>query len=194
MIKKIVGHLLDTQIKSGMLDDKTIPVYRYGYTLLVEVCINFILALVVGILMGEIGIVLLFNLVFVPLRGFCGGWHAEKSWMCTVTSLAVLILSVMIGKLEWIQYRTDIWATIMIVAGTIILHLAPVDSEAKPLSNGEVKHYKKIIRVILAVEVISFFVLMYFQVYKLAGIFCSVWYIQSCSLLVSVAMDKKRKG
>lgn len=197
MTKKIVDHLLDAQIKSGVLDDKSIPVYRYGYTLLVEVCINFILALIVGVVMGEIGIVLLFNLAFVPLRGFCGGWHAGKSWMCTIASLAVLVLSVVIGKFEWIQYETSLWVAIMIVACIVILWLAPIDSEAKPLSSGEVKHYKKIIRVILAVEAIGFLLLTYFQVYKFAGIFCSVLYIQSCSLLISVVIDKKyrvRKG
>ena len=36
MIEKIVNKLLDTQIKSGLLKDETIPIYRYGYTLLIE--------------------------------------------------------------------------------------------------------------------------------------------------------------
>lgn len=31
MIEKIVNKLLDTQIKSGLLKDETIPIYRYGY-------------------------------------------------------------------------------------------------------------------------------------------------------------------
>ena len=87
MIEKIVNKLLDTQIKSGLLKDETIPIYRYGYTLLIEVTINVILSLVIGFALGEIGIVILFNLIFIPLRGFCGGWHAGKSWLCTMTQL-----------------------------------------------------------------------------------------------------------
>ena len=64
MIEKIVNKLLDTQIKSGLLKDETIPIYRYGYTLLIEVTINVILSLVIGFALGEIGIVILFNLIF----------------------------------------------------------------------------------------------------------------------------------
>ena len=91
MIEKIVNKLLDTQIKSGLLKDETIPIYRYGYTLLIEVTINVILSLLIGFALGEIGIVILFNLIFIPLRGFCGGWHAGKSWLCTMTSAIVLL-------------------------------------------------------------------------------------------------------
>ena len=96
MIEKIVNKLLDTQIKSGLLKDETIPIYRYGYTLLIEVTINVILSLVIGFALGEIGIVILFNLIFIPLRGFCGGWHAGKSWLCTMTSAIVLLFSVFV--------------------------------------------------------------------------------------------------
>ena len=53
MIEKIVNKLLDTQIKSGLLKDETIPIYRYGYTLLIEVTINVILSLVIGFALGE---------------------------------------------------------------------------------------------------------------------------------------------
>ena len=55
MIEKIVNKLLDTQIKSGLLKDETIPIYRYGYTLLIEVTINVILSLLIGFALGEIG-------------------------------------------------------------------------------------------------------------------------------------------
>ena len=53
MIEKIVNKLLDTQIKSGLLKDETIPIYRYGYTLLIEVTINVILSLLIGFALGE---------------------------------------------------------------------------------------------------------------------------------------------
>ena len=85
MIEKIVNKLLDTQIKSGLLKDETIPIYRYGYTLLIEVTINVILSLVIGFALGEIGIVILFNLIFIPLRGFCGG---TKRYSSLVTELS----------------------------------------------------------------------------------------------------------
>ena len=122
MIEKIVNKLLDTQIKSGLLKNETIPIYRYGYTLLIEVTINVILSLLIGFALGEIGIVILFNLIFIPLRGFCGGWHAGKSWLGTMTSAIVLcfcwerpIISI------WYKFVDDIDGNILfdhMVSGT----------------------------------------------------------------------------
>lgn len=125
MIEKIVNKLLDTQIKSGLLKDETIPIYRYGYTLLIEVTINVILSLLIGFALGEIGIVILFNLIFIPLRGFCGGWHAGKSWLCTMTSAIVLLFSVFCWERPiisiWYKFVDDIDGNILfdhMVSGT----------------------------------------------------------------------------
>ena len=135
MIEKIVNKLLDTQIKSGLLKDETIPIYRYGYTLLIEVTINVNLSL-------EIGIVILFNLIFIPLRGCCGGWHAGKSWLCTMTSAIVLLFSVFVGKDQLFQYGTNLWMILMGISCLTIWFLAPMDSEAKRLSDEEIVYYK----------------------------------------------------
>ena len=138
MIEKIVNNLLDTQIKSGLLKDETIPIYRYGYTLLIEVTINVILSLLIGFALGEIGIVILFNLIFIPLRGFCGGWHAGKSWLCTMTSAIVLLFSVFVGKDQLFQYGTNLWMILMGISCLTIWFLAPMDSETKRLSDEEI--------------------------------------------------------
>lgn len=191
MIEKIVESFLEIQKMQGTMSDETVPIYRYGYTLVIEVCINFILALLLGLVMNEIGIVLLFNLFFVPLRGFCGGWHAKKRSTCTLVSLFVLTISVIVGKLELIQYGSYIWIAAMVCSSMVIMCYAPLDSAAKPLSNSEMKHYRKIIRMILLVEIVSFVGLFYLQEYKYAGMISSVLDIQACSLLASALVTNK---
>ena len=93
--------------------------------------------------LGEIGIVILFNLIFIPLRGFCGGWHAGKSWLCTMTSAIVLLFSVFVGKDQLFQYGTNLWMILMGISCLTIWFLAPMDSEAKRLSDEEIVYYKK---------------------------------------------------
>ncbi|MCI5731950.1 MAG: accessory gene regulator B family protein [Eubacterium sp.] len=193
MIEKIVDKLLDAQIKSGSLKDETIPIYRYGYTLLIEVTINIMISLFIGFAMGEIGIVIIFNLIFIPLRGFCGGWHAKKSWLCTVTSTIVLLFSTFIGKGQLFQYGTSLWATFLGISYLIILFLAPVDSEAKKLSDDEVIHYKEIIQGILFVILVLFVLFVYFKIYQLAGVLCFAVYVQSASLLFAFLINDRKK-
>lgn len=174
---------MDTQIKRGLLKDETIPIYRYGYTLLIEVTINVILSLLIGFALGEIGIVILFNLIFIPLRGFCGGWHAGKSWLCTMTSAIVLLFSVFVGKDQLFQYGTNLWMILMGISCLTIWFLAPMDSEAKRLSDEEIVYYKKVIRGILFVILVLFVLFVYFNIFRLAGVLCYVVYVQSASLL-----------
>ena len=172
MIEKIVNKLLDTQIKSGLLKDETIPIYRYGYTLLIEVTINVILSLLIGFALGEIGIVILFNLIFIPLRGFCGGWHAGKSWLCTMTSAIVLLFSVFVGKDQLFQYGTNLWMILMGISCLTIWFLAPMDSEAKIL--------------------VLFVLFVYFNIFRLAGVLCYVVYVQSASLLFAFLINDRK--
>ena len=192
MIEKIVNKLLDTQIKSGLLKDETIPIYRYGYTLLIEVTINVILSLLIGFALGEIGIVILFNLIFIPLRGFCGGWHAGKSWLCTMTSAIVLLFSVFVGKDQLFQYGTNLWMILMGISCLTICFLAPMDSEAKRLSDEEIVYYKKVIRGILFVILVLFVLFVYFNIFRLAGILCYVVYVQSASLLFAFLINDRK--
>lgn len=190
MIEKIVESFLETQKKQGTISDETMPIYRYGYTLVIEACINSMLALLLGVVMNEIGIVLLFNLFFVPLRGFCGGWHAKKGSICTLVSLLVLTISVIVGKLELIQYVSYLWIAVMVCACMVIMYFSPLDSATKPLSSSEIRHYRVIIWMILLMEIVSFIGLFYLQKYKFAGIISSVIDIQACSLLASAIENK----
>ena len=193
MIEKIVESLLQAQVRQGTLSDETVPVYRYGYTVLIEISINFLLALLVGVLMREIGIVLLFSLLFVPLRSFCGGWHAEKSWLCVLVSLGVLILSLFVGKFQLLQFGTYVWIAAMAAACVVILRYAPIDSEAKRLSAHEIRRYKMVIRIIVTLEIACFIILLCAHIYKYAGVISTVIYIQSCSLIISLKGKRKRR-
>lgn len=178
-------NILATQRKRGEVSDETEAVYRYGYILLMEVCINILLAVLLGVILHEIVIVVLFNLFFVPLRGFCGGWHATKTWVCSIVSSMVLVLSVLVGKYELIRYATYLWIAGVVIACFMIIYCSPMDSAAKPLSNSEVTCYKKVIYIILLVETAYFAVMLCLGAYKYASIICCVFYIQSISLLLS---------
>lgn len=190
MIEKIIENFLETQRKQGIISDETMPIYRYGYTLVMEVCINFMLALLLGLVMREIGLVLIFHLIFIPLRLFCGGWHAGKSSTCTLVSLFVLSVSVIVGKFELIQYGSYLWIVVMICALLVIIHYAPLDSTAKRLSSSEIKHYRAIIWMILLVEIVGLIGLFFFKEYRYAGMISSVFDIQACSLLASAIRNK----
>ena len=94
MIQKIVDVLVNKQSKNQVMTDEDEKIYRYGYVLLCEVFFNIIIALAIGIVFSRTKELIFFLSMYIPLRSFCGGWHANKIWKCTVISNAILLLQV----------------------------------------------------------------------------------------------------
>ena len=94
MIEKIVDVLVNKQSQNSVMTSDDEKIYRYGYVLLCEVFFNLVIALTIGIVFSKTKEVLFFLGMYIPLRSFCGGWHADKIWKCTVISNAIVLLQV----------------------------------------------------------------------------------------------------
>ena len=94
MIQMIVNVLVNKQSQHYTMTDEDEKIYRYGYILLCEVILNVVIALAIGIGFSKIKEVMFFLGMYIPLRSFCGGWHADKIWKCTLISNAILLLQV----------------------------------------------------------------------------------------------------
>ena len=80
------------------------------------------IALVIGLVTNRLGELLIFLLLYVPLRSFCGGWHADKLWKCTIYSNSMLILLCITISYEKIFFRPIIMVLIFII-GIILLYV-----------------------------------------------------------------------
>lgn len=184
MILRVVDFILDRQLKNGMISGEDTSVYRYGYTLVLEVMINIIIAIIIGLISGELVSVALFMVMFIPLRSYCGGYHASKTWICIILSnIAVAGVVLVVKKF---QFPVDFvpLLTAEVIGTAVILLLAPIQSEAKKLSDNEKQVYKKYVRFILIIELV--FALIFFLTFKLNKyglIIVMVHIIQAVSLL-----------
>ena len=132
----------------GILKEGDKAVYEYGYTLLLEIVSNIAIALVLGAIMGEVKILIGMLLLLIPLRSFCGGWHASHVCTCTILSnLSILMILVMM-KQEILLDISEMIA-LEIFCLIIISIFAPLDSVNKPLSVRKKKRYKRITILIL---------------------------------------------
>ena len=148
MIQKVVNKIIDKQMAEGILKEGDKAVYEYGYTLLLEIVSNIAIALVLGAIMGEVKILIGMLLLLIPLRSFCGGWHASHVCTCTILSnLSILMILVMMKQEILLDINEMIALEIFCLI--IISIFAPLDSINKPLSVREKKRYKRITILIL---------------------------------------------
>lgn len=91
MIQKLVRGIVGYGVTSGGIKNEDKEVYIYGYTLLIETSMCIAFTGCIGMLFNLFFEVIVFSAVFIPLRSFGGGIHADKAWKCLLTSVIVIM-------------------------------------------------------------------------------------------------------
>lgn len=186
MIKRAVTRLVNTQIRLGTIQESDRNVYEYGYQLMIEAFINVVISLLLGAVLGCFKEVVFFLIVFMPLRSFCGGYHAAKTWQCTVLSNLVVLLVIVVSKVSLLAgIITPVYILGDIVIGGMIVLFAPVDNENRRLGEKEHRRYKMTASVIMSVEALLCIILCVSSFRTYSDIILTSHTIQLCSLLIS---------
>ncbi len=186
MIKRAVTRLVSAQIRLGTIQESNRKVYEYGYQLMIEAFINVVISLLLGAVLGCFKEVVFFLIVFMPLRSFCGGYHAAKTWQCTVLSNLVVLLVIVVSKVSLLAgIITPVYILGDIVIGGMIVLFAPVDNENRRLGEKERRRYKMTASVIMSVEALLCIILCVSSFRTYSDIILTSHTIQLCSLLIS---------
>lgn len=191
MLEKLSGQIVDWQIRKGILESEERAVYQYAYELLLNQTINILLAVLIAIVFAAPVPVILFLLSYIPLRSFCGGYHANTNLGCTVVS------SILICCVCWISNHLQdglliAWyPLIFIIAGCIIVRYAPVSDRNKPLDATEFVRYRVKCRMIWAVES-AIGIMLYFMDRQCGMILGISQLILSCMMLIGIIKNKKK--
>lgn len=153
-MKTLINRLLDYQIKNNCIEKSEKAVYEYAYTILIEECINIVVAFIIGILFGNVMLVLGFLCSYIPLRRFAGGYHADNGIACGIVSAILIIILCFLSKvniwdLSLVQKNKYI---ILTISQICVFILAPIDTENKKLNEYEKKKYHMIVAKILIAQ------------------------------------------
>lgn len=160
MVEKLVDKFIKKQLAENTISKEDVSIYRYGYILVCEVLINIIIAAIIGVISGDWLLITIFLTIYIPLRSFCGGWHADKLWKCTIYSNLIIVLMIVSDE-YMVRALTDIILLIaFIICLLLVLCWAPMDTKSKPISIEERKDYKKKINVIVLIHFLFFVVMM----------------------------------
>ena len=192
MVDGFIDKIISTQVEKEIISEQDINIYKYGYVLLYELFVNIVIAVVIGVATNRLGELLVFLLLYVPLRSFCGGWHADKLWKCTIYSNLMLILLCVTLSYEIIYSRTIIMVLIFIIGIIFVGICAPVWTQTKPISSKEKKVYKKRIILIQFIHCIGICLLLLFGKNKYIYVITYAYVMQSILLIVELFATKCR--
>lgn len=132
--KKIVEHYCKK-------DSNEIELYVFGVNQGLNMILNIVTALFIGILFGEFFQALLFMFAYIPLRSYAGGYHTETPLRCYIFS--IILLTVVLIGIKYISAPDLVYYFVLIMALFIVILLSPVENKNKPLDKTEYKIYKK---------------------------------------------------
>ncbi len=101
----------------------------------------------------------LFYLLLSLVRGYAGGIHASREWVCTTCTSLTLLVGVLL--INWFSKWDSIAVpmVILVVGAAAIGLVCPIDSAEKPLDQSEKKRYQRItwmiLGILLAASIIS---------------------------------------
>lgn len=137
--------------KDGELTEEEYrEVIKCGRGMLINIIIGVVAAVVIAVYMGMLKKGVVFLMLLLPLRQYCGGYHMKNHNKCIVASIIIYFLQLMLIKN--LKVTISVQIVMLIFALVIILMLAPVDNINNKMNYEEKNCLKKKIRVILIIE------------------------------------------
>lgn len=133
------------------INDEMAEVYKYGIEITLSSLLNVVLILMVSAIIGDIVSGVVFLLCIIPVRSYCGGYHASTYLLCnlvfTLTYLLVHYFGLVINALH-IETRLSISICVAIISFIPVVLFSPVKNRHKKLSKDKA-HKCRLISLIL---------------------------------------------
>ena len=164
MISKLAKSIAHFFVVQNITEDSKEVIYAYGMELLISDVLNTIIALLIALFSHTLPAVVVFIAVFMGLRQFVGGFHANSHLSCMFT-LVMVMMVFSYGICNVSGHITPIFSiSFIMIALPIILCIAPVPHPNKPMSEEKSVKLRKrscILAVTLSVVTIALLVFQY---------------------------------
>lgn len=184
--EKITNKLLENETIS--IEDKEI--YNFGVKQIFTIVLNFITVITLGIIFQMLIQAVMFMLSFVPLRIYAGGAHAKTPLRCYLYS--TIFLAIVLLVMRHVHIPGLIYCVLFLISSIIIIFLAPIQDNNKPLDELEKKIFKRRTIIFWMIESLVISVCFLFKFYMVSK--CFIFSLFSVAIVVVLgAMKNKLK-
>lgn len=145
VLERISAYLSTLLLQEKIITADEKDTYKYGFEITIANMINGLIVLSVGLGLNMLAEAILFYLVFVSLRFFCGGYHADSYIKCFfffgLTIIVCLSFSVRLAQYEEL-ILIPFWITAVIL-GWHIIKMAPIEHKNRILIEDERRIFRR---------------------------------------------------
>lgn len=180
MVSKLAKNIAHFFVVQKIVEKPKEAIYAYGMELLLSDVLNALIVLLISLISHTLPAVIVFTAVFMGLRKFVGGYHANSHLSCMFTLVVVmLIFSYGICNVSE-KYAWMVSTGFVVISIPVVFNLAPVPHPNKPVSVGKKAKLKKRSRILILFLSMLAFTLIIFRIntislYVSSGIFLSAF-------------------
>lgn len=141
---------------------------KYGLVAIYLLVTKLIIILIISTLLGILKEVILFTIIYIPIRAVSFGLHATKSWICLISSTLIFVGLPFISK--YLVIPMYIKSIIGIVSILLMFKNSPADTHKRPIINKKRRLFFKYSSVLISI------------IYTLLSIFINNSFIADCLL------------
>lgn len=141
MKNRFINYCMNMISEENKFDEIKLEEIRYGLITFYLFITKYILLVIVASLLGLLKEMFIFTFFFSFIRMYAGGLHANKTWICTLTSLSLFLGLPYISSI--LSINVYIKAFILIIGIIIIYKYSPADTKKKPIVSKRIRLIRK---------------------------------------------------
>lgn len=125
--------------RKKIVEYESIDVYQYGFEIVISTIIGFLITLVLGLLFKMVLLSFLYYIIFVTLRQFTGGYHANTYLTCNSIYAFTTIVIFGMTKLSAYSelYTINFHVTLLIFSVLTVWFCSPIENKNKPFTEKQ---------------------------------------------------------
>ena len=158
MISEISKRISLFLCRKNIIKHEDIEIYKYGFETMCSTILGLILTLAIGLTFKMFFLSIVYYVVFVTIRQFTGGYHANSYFKCNLTFAVVTVLVFGFTKMAVYSetYTMPNHILFLFLSFIIVFHFSPIENENKPLDQDQKKRNKKIaVALTLTISILS---------------------------------------
>lgn len=150
--------ILDWLYAQGYVNESNDKIIELGLQRIKSTFASIAFSAIVSCLMGNVIVGLLFELTYIPIRIYAGGYHASNKKKCEYLSYGSLLLCMIL--IFYVPMKVEIMHLLLLFSGMIIFLFAPVESINKRLNSVEKKVFRRKSIIYLVSAVFTYVLMM----------------------------------
>lgn len=186
--ERITEFLADSKVISRNIDE--FSCYKYGVEIALSTMLNIVLILSIGAVTGRFIESVIFLAVFIPIRQFSGGYHADTYFRCNMFFCISFVMVLLLFEILKVYNSVYLLLAIDLFSLSIIAFFSPIENRNKPIPAEKRMGLKLKATLISALIGLAAFVLDCYSVHYGSLLSCILLMI---SVLIIIGKIKERR-